>query len=203
MADSLLPQNATALETALAESIARISDVPTPCRDAWNADTCPSALLPWMAWAFSVDFWDTTWTDAQKRAAIKSAVEVQRYKGTIGAVKQALGALGYAVTIREWFQQTPPGAPYTFDVTVDSTQAGIGQDGYAKIISYIDVTKNLRSHLSRFFPTVTTRGGPTFAGALTVGNEITIQYDGTQLHDRLLDGTWQLDGTITLSGKKV
>jgi phage tail P2-like protein len=195
---SLLPQNATALETALAESVARISDVPTPNRDVWNPDKCPSDLLPWLAWAFSVDFWDAGWTDDQKRGAIKSAVAVQRYKGTIGAVKQALTSLGYGVAIQEWFNQLPEGAPYTFDVLLDSNQVGIDQAALAKILSYIDVTKNLRSHRGAVRPAVTTRGGPVVAGALCIGNEITVEFSAQQ--ESFLDGTWTLDGNRRLDG---
>lgn len=171
---SLLPNNATTFEDSLSESIARISDVPTPARTVWNADDCPADLLPWLAWAFSVDFWDASWSDDQKRASIKTAVSVQRYKGTIGAVKQALAALGYAVTITEWFEQDPPGDPYTFDVNVDMSQTGADLAGLQKIISYINVTKNLRSHMNTLLPSVSTRGGPVSAGALCMGIDLTI-----------------------------
>lgn len=191
---SLLPPNATTLETSLEGTIERISDVPTPARDVWNADNCPSDLLPWLAWAFSVDFWDTSWTDDQKRASIKAAVGVQRIKGTIGSVTQALAALGFGVTIQEWFNMMPAGAPYTFDALLDTTQVGIDQAAIAKIISYIDLTKNLRSHLLAIIPSVTTRAGPTFGGALCMGNEITIPYsvDGNIGH---LDVDFYLDKT--------
>lgn len=171
---SLLPNNATTFEDSLDGAVSRISDVPTPAREVWNADTCAADLLPWLAWAFSVDFWDATWSDAQKRASIKSAVTVQRYKGTIGSVKEALSALGYAATITEWFQQAPPGDPYTFDVNVDMSQVGTDLAGLQKIISYINVTKNLRSHMNTLLPSVTTRGGPVSAGALCMGIDITI-----------------------------
>lgn len=189
---SLLPPNATTLETAMEGSVARITDVPTPCRDVWNADNCPSDLLPWLAWAFSVDFWDSTWTDDQKRASIKAAVAVQRIKGTIGSVTQALGALGYGVTIQEWFRMLPAGAPYTFDVLMDTTQVGIDEAAITKIISYIDVTKNLRSHLLAIIPSVTTQAGPTFAGALCMGSEITIAYSAAP-HIGHLDVDFILD----------
>ncbi|MDT9105875.1 phage tail protein I, partial [Escherichia coli] len=118
----LLPNNATPLEAALAEAIARISDVPTPARDVWNPDTCQANLLPWLAWAFSVDEWDADWSEAQKRAAIKAAVPVQRYKGTIGAVREALAALGFGVQVQEWFNQLPAGAPYTYRLLLTADQ---------------------------------------------------------------------------------
>lgn len=59
---SLLPPNATELERALELLIdARIGDISTPLRDLWSAENCPEALLPWLAWALSVDQWSADW----------------------------------------------------------------------------------------------------------------------------------------------
>lgn len=96
---SLLPPNATAAERNLEAATERISDVPVPLRDTWNPDTCPASLLPWLAWQFSVDQWDANWTDDVKRAVIKSAVNVHRHKGTIGAVRAVFTALGFGEVI--------------------------------------------------------------------------------------------------------
>ncbi|AXF38224.1 putative tail protein II [Ralstonia phage phiRSP] len=180
----LLPPNATPQERAIAEAVARISDVPADgARAMWNPDTCPASLLPWMAWAFGVDFWEPSWSEEQKRGAIKSAVAVQRYKGTIGAVKEAMGALGFAVTIQEWFQMIPEGNPYTFDVIVETSQVGIDDGDLAKIISFIERTKNLRSHLRAGRQVISPKAGPIIAGALCMGQEVTVRYDGPYYSD--------------------
>src|SRR5690348_8371423 len=118
MSDHLLPPNATAQERALSETIARVSDVPVPVREMYRADVISEDLLPWLAWAFSVDEWDTNWTADQKRAAVQSSVYVHQHKGTIGALRQALDALGYTIETQEWFQLTPQGDPYTFGLLV-------------------------------------------------------------------------------------
>ena len=94
MAD-LLPHNATPQERALSEATARIGDVPVRLRDVWNPETCPLDLLPWLAWALSVDDWDAAWSEDQKRGTIAAAIKVQQLKGTVGAVKGALSAAGY------------------------------------------------------------------------------------------------------------
>lgn len=200
---SLLPPNATPLERRVEQASAAITDVPIPIRDIWNPMTCPAILLPWLAWGFGVDKWESTWSEIQKRKAISDSLFVQKHKGTIGAVRTAIGALGYDVTVQEWFNQIPAGDPYTFDVVIDGSQMGIDAEALAMIRHLIDMYKNLRSHLRRIRPTVTTRGGPVLAGTLVMGSETTIQYDDTQLRDRTLDGLWKLDGTITLNGKKV
>ncbi len=70
--------------------------------DATNPDTCPVEMLPFLAWAHSVDAWPAGATEVDKRAIIKSAVATHRIKGTPQAIKNALAAAGYGeATIRE------------------------------------------------------------------------------------------------------
>jgi phage tail P2-like protein len=91
-APSLLPPNATPLEKRIAGSgfAAPAQIVPT----LWDADTCPAALLPWLAWAESVDDWNAEWSEERQRAVIKASRAVHRLKGTPAAIKQALVARG-------------------------------------------------------------------------------------------------------------
>lgn len=143
----LLPYNATDAERALANTIARISDVPVLVREVWNPETTPASVIPWLAWAFSVDDWDSNWTDAQKRNVIKQSVYSQRIKGTIGAVTRQLAALGYTIQILEWWQKDPEGQPYTFDVYITASQYQLTARDYNKVLDVIDTNKNLRSHM--------------------------------------------------------
>lgn len=119
MSESLLPPNATPLERAM-ESILneRIGAVPVPLRDLWNSESCPSALLPYLAWACSVDVWDNDWEDATKRRVIASSFIVHRQKGTVGAVKTALDALGFEATITEWWEEAAQPHTFRIDCTV-------------------------------------------------------------------------------------
>ena len=170
----LLPYNATSQERALAESVARISDVPVPIRDTWNADTCPPQLLAWLAWAWSVDQWDDNWTDAQKRAFIKSSVEVHRYKGTIGAVRDALEALQFDAQVQEWFNQAPAGNPFTFRLLLTADQVGVSLGDLAVLLAVVERTKNLRSHLSEVRMSVRSITSPTLAAAAGIGTDIVV-----------------------------
>lgn len=92
---SLLPPNATTQERAIANTIARISDVPMQITSIYDPATCPAALLPWLAWAWSVDEWDSGWTEATKRAVLAASFSTHRIKGTVASVKAALAAAGY------------------------------------------------------------------------------------------------------------
>lgn len=99
---SLLPANATAQERAIEASTARVGFVPVPIRDLWNPDTCPAELLPWLAWAWSVDEWDANWPEATKRDTVRDAFLVQSRKGTRWSMERVLANAGYAgATIQE------------------------------------------------------------------------------------------------------
>lgn len=174
MSDVLLPPNATAGERALEQATARVGDVPVLARTMHNPDTIPAALLPWLAWAFSVDEWSPDWTEAQKRAAIKAAYDVQRHKGTIGAVRSALDALGLGMQIVEWFDDVPVADPYTFRVSVTADQTDLTLAALTKAIAVVESTKNLRSHLSEVTVDLHSQAGPRFAAAFGAGHEITI-----------------------------
>jgi phage tail P2-like protein len=109
---SLLPNNSTLLERA-AEA-ATDDFTPVPLRDIHNPDTCPVALLPFLAWECSVDRWDETWLESVKRAAIRSSFYIHAHKGTIGALRRVVEPLGYLIEVLEWWQTVPEGVPGTF-----------------------------------------------------------------------------------------
>ena len=168
----LLPPNATPTERALSEAMDRVGDVPVIVKQVWNPDTAPVNILPWLAWAFSVDSWDSDWTEQQKRNAIKSAVASQRIKGTIGAVKKQLSALGVEVEIHEWFNQIPQGDPYTFKLIVRVDQLPATLESMRKIIEIVNTNKNLRSHIGEITIISKTNAESFRALVTNIGNEI-------------------------------
>jgi phage tail P2-like protein len=145
VADHLLPPNATADEKAIASALSRLSDVPVPIRELWNPDTCPAELLPWLAWALSVDVWNTAWPEAKKRQVIKAAIVVHRHKGTPYAVEEAFRAVNIRATVKEWFEYG--GDPHKFKLAVDVVDEGLSATTYAIIEEIAAKTKNVRSHL--------------------------------------------------------
>ncbi|KAB1069261.1 phage tail protein I [Methylobacterium planeticum] len=122
----LLPSGSTTLEQVLAdEKWIRASALdPDIIRTIVNPATCPSPLLPWLAWSFSVDVWDEAWSEATKRRVIAASPEVHRRKGTRLAVRLALDALGAQTTIREWWESTPPARRGTLRVRVHADGSG-------------------------------------------------------------------------------
>lgn len=91
---SLLPANSTVMERALEGVTARISDLAAPIDLMLRPNDCPSAFLPWLAWALSVDEWDAAWPEEQKRAAIAASIGLHRHKGTVWAMRRALQVAG-------------------------------------------------------------------------------------------------------------
>lgn len=106
IAEVILPGEATSLEKALlAVELASLANVdPAIIASIWNPATCPPALLPWLAWALSVDVWDNSWTEQRKRKVIAASPVVHRLKGTRGAVSRSLAAFDLESDIVEWWQ---------------------------------------------------------------------------------------------------
>jgi hypothetical protein len=86
----LLPPNSTPLERALSGPTGRLTAIGTPVDAVWRWDQCPDDLLPWLAWAMSVDFWDEDWTPERKRNLIRESFELHRKKGTLYGIKRYL-----------------------------------------------------------------------------------------------------------------
>lgn len=170
---NLLPPNATSLESAVAAAMAK--EIPVQIREIWNPDECPASLLPWLAWAFNVDTWDASWTETQKRGVIKNSIPVHKKKGTIGALRSALNGLGYDLDIKEWFEKTPAGDPYTFSIGIRIDQVGISTNAeFNQVVSVANSVKNLRSHLIGVDINAITNGGTYYAARCLMGEVVNI-----------------------------
>lgn len=168
---SLLPSNASPLERAL-EAAGDPSGIPIPLRSIWDADTCPLALLPWLAWAMSIDSWSPEWSEAVQRQRVKSAMTLQRRKGTVQSIHDIVGVFGGQVAIREWWQSDPKGTPHTFDITLNVNAADgapAGGDVISDVIDQVTRTKPLRSHFE-FVQGLSASGSVGLIAAARVAN---------------------------------
>jgi phage tail P2-like protein len=180
MADAaLLPSNSTPLERQAAQALAQIQRVPIPLRTLYNPDLCPLPLLPYLAWAFSVDRWDSKWTEAAKRAAIRSAYYIHSRKGTIGSLRRVVEPLGYLIEIIEWWQTIPVGPRATFRLKVGVLDTGITEEMYQELTWLIDDAKPLTRHLTGLAISLETTGSVHIGACITDGDEIDI-YPPTQ-----------------------
>ena len=175
MTTCLLPGNATELERNAAQALAQIQRVPIPLRDLWNPDTCPVELLPYLAWAFSVDRWSPAWPESAKRAAIRAAYFIHSRKGTIGALRRVVEPLGYLIEVRQWWQEVPLGVPGTFRLLIGVLDTGIDEAMYQELTFLIDDAKPLSRHLIGLAIGLEVRGR-TYVGAAAVDGETLTVY---------------------------
>lgn len=170
----LLPGNSTPLERQAAQALAQIQRVPIPLRQLCNPDTCPVDLLPYLAWAFSVDRWDSKWAEAAKRSAIRSSHFIHSRKGTIGALRRVVEPLGYLIEVQEWWQTTPNGVPGTFALKVGVLETGITEEMYQELTWLIDDARPLTRHLTGLAISLETTGVLNIFVSVYEGDELDV-----------------------------
>jgi phage tail P2-like protein len=190
----LLPANASALERQAAEALAQIQRVPVPIRELHNPDLCPVALLPYLAWAYSVDRWDSAWPEATKRGVIRAAYFVHAHKGTIGALRRVVEPLGYLIEVLEWWQTVPEGVPGTFALLVGVLDTGISEEMYLELERLIDDAKPVSRHLTGLAISLETSGYLRHGVSIYEGDELTVY--PPELHDI------EVTGHIGASGRE-
>jgi phage tail P2-like protein len=139
MTNSLLPPNATRLERALEAGAGRLTPIVTPAESIDDPATCPAELLPWLAWGLSVDAWDAEWSEADKRSAVATSIEMHRRKGTRLSVETVVARFDQLARLVEWHQASPRRPAHTFDVVLPMvTPAGIAPGGRRAQAAFTD-----------------------------------------------------------------
>ncbi|WP_419779821.1 phage tail protein I [Maridesulfovibrio sp.] len=223
MAD-LLPISATPQERALSEVTGnRIESIPVPIRDLWNPWKCPLELLPWLAWALSVDWWDDAWSEDVKRKMVAGSIAIHRHKGTPWAVKEYLKILGYRdAQIIEGveplrhdsqhqrgglYEYVNPGHWALFRVVCDlGNDMGLDASTNGQVVNAINLAKNLRSHLYAVGYRITLSDSNETSRAeslkLRLGLKLSAKRpavrDGS--FSRSSAGAWVRDGNISYGG---
>ena len=169
---SLLPLNSTPLERAV--EAASVDDLQIALRTLYNPDTCPAHLLYQLAWAWSVDRWDETWSEAVKRSVIRSAFYIHAHKGTIGALRRVVEPFGYLIEVVEWFQTLPEGVPGTFALKVGVSDEGISEETYRELSALIDDARPVSRHMTGLAISLETAGAVHIGAALYDGDELDI-----------------------------
>lgn len=146
MSDRLLPVGSSQLEVAAAETCARLQQLPVPLRTLWNPQTCPLPLLPYLAWAWSVDRWDQEWPEETRRAVVAASQFIHRRKGTISAIRRVVEPLGYVINVHEWWQTSEP--PGTFRLDIGVLESGIDEAMFNEMERLIGDAKPVSRHLT-------------------------------------------------------
>lgn len=199
--NSLLPPGSSVLERRLAQACSDISDLNVPLRDLWNPWKCPVKFLPYLAWAFSVDRWEETWPETDKRQAVSDAFWIHQRKGTVAAVRRVIETLGYSMTLQEWWEVADPAG--TFRLEIDLNDIGITEPMIKELERIIGDAKPVSRHISQLTLSVSTYGTEYVGAAITDGEVITVYPPGYQPNDGVYyDGQQHFTGNIYFSGKQ-
>jgi phage tail P2-like protein len=100
LGSKLLYHEATGLERAMADAdgerlIGMDAELIT---NTWDPFSCPAPLLPYLAWAMGVTFWNDQWSEMTKRNWIGAQWQFKGYRGTAAAISMGVGYAGRDVS---------------------------------------------------------------------------------------------------------
>lgn len=200
---TILPDSVAIFPGILAFDIAVkewIDDLQLEVLLVYLIDQVDARALPLLGEQFDVmgwKGWNLCNTDLERRALIKRAVELHRYKGTKWAVAEALKSIGFTdVVITEHVN----GHWARFSLFIDNQQ--VTASGFEQIIAMVNEYKNVRSvldavnmQLSQDDEIVFADNDEAFAND-EVNAEDVVYFSGAAFYD----GTHDYDGTIDHSG---
>ncbi|HBW3596237.1 TPA: phage tail protein I [Klebsiella pneumoniae] len=188
------------LEQRAAAACASISDLSVPLRDLWNPWKCPVKFLPYLAWAFSVDRWEETWSETEKRQAVSDAFWIHQRKGTVAAVRRVIETLGYSMTIQEWWKVADPAG--TFRLEIDLNDIGITESMIKELERIIGDAKPVSRHISQLTLSLSVTALASI-GTAFIDSEVITVYPPEYVPDGGIyyDGQQHYSGNVYFSGK--
>ncbi|MCP6104370.1 phage tail protein I [Klebsiella pneumoniae] len=192
MSNSLMATGSSVLEQRAAAACASISDLNVPLRDLWNPWKCPVKFLPYLAWAFSVDSWDESWSEQEKRTVVSESFWLHQRKGTIAAIRYVVEKMGYSFSIAEWWEVADPAG--TFRLEVDVNDIGITSRMLDELTRLINDAKPVSRHMAQLNISAKVRGD-IHVGSMLCSSDIisiypadfeageNITYNGVIFHD--------------------
>lgn len=200
MNNSLLPPSSTAWMRSAEEATARLSAITVALRTLWTPVASPVDLLPYLAWALSVDRWDKGWPAEKKIAAIQQSYWLHRRKGTRAAVRRVIEDMGFSATFAEWFDVGDE--PGTFRAEVDVNDVGITPKTLDELNRLIGDAKPVSRHLSQLTIATSARGYVWVGATLVDGEVITVYPPGYQPDSGIYyDGQIYYDSNYQFTGK--
>jgi phage tail P2-like protein len=191
MTAHLLPPAASAVEQELSGLSSRIDEInPAVIETIWDAWRCPSSMLPWLAWAVSVDFWEEGWDEVRKRQSIADSPEYHRRKGTRRAVEMLLALVQRPYELIEWWETSPAGRRGTARVHIDAKVEDVA--AIRRVVSPLLATSKPKAR-----PIVMTVGERR-QGTLCVAGGILVETETTIWPERLTSD--EASGTAAIAG---
>ncbi|HDT6530816.1 phage tail protein I [Raoultella ornithinolytica] len=192
MNSTLLPPSSTAWLRSTEAATARLSGITVAIRTLWTPTVCPVDLLPYLAWALSVDRWDKDWPAERKIAVIQRSYWLHRRKGTRAAVRRVIEDMGFSAMFAEWFDVGDQ--PGTFRLEVDVNEIGLTPKTLDELNRLIGDAKPVSRHPSQFNIAAKVKGDIWTGSTLCSGEiisiypadfeaEESIMYNGMIFHD--------------------
>ena len=175
--DTLLPPVIATDENmqVLATVAARLQQQNVNLVAVYDIDNAAPEVLPYLAeqWnMLGVKGWQFCRNDGERRAWLKNAYDLNRYKGTPWAIEEVLRVFNAGGTVKEWFEYE--GQPYHFKVDVELYDRGLSETEYDATQALISVYKNVRSVLDGITLSLTGRMPLTMAAICHSGELTTI-----------------------------
>ena len=131
--------------------------------------TCHESVLPFLAWEMDVDISGVDIDNA--RSLIDGIMNSVMNAGTIGALKNSIGAIGVA-KVDEWFEYS--GLPFNFKLKVDVIEHGLSESILAKIESIALKKKNARSQMEAIEIYLLSNGDQSMGATIQSGETMTV-----------------------------
>lgn len=135
----------------LSEVYAELQGRVLDCLDAGvtfsEVDKCSEETLDQMAVYLKVEWYDSAADLETKRRIIKTAIEIQRYAGTVKAVREQVNATYPDSEVEEWFDYG--GTPGFWRLNVNITDAPAQYHTIDEMEDLLGYTKRLTAHLER------------------------------------------------------
>lgn len=172
---SLLPANSSLLEVGLDLAFAKLLDrIDPPFPELFNAVETPPEFLPYLAADRGAPEWSSADSEQKKRSTVAAAWPTHRLAGTRKALLLALEALDIVPAVTAWYEQDPPGAPYSFSLAGELTEEHDARRD-ARLEARLQSAKAERDTLTmRLYRNI--RGAPKVAMALASSDAADLIY---------------------------
>jgi len=147
-----------------------------------DVDNCSEGMLDQMAIYLKIEWYDSAADIETKRKLVRTAIEIQRYAGTVKAVREQVETIYKKARIEEWFSYG--GTPGFWKLYVDITDDQETYHTAAEMEKLLGYTKRCTAHLEHIIYTIEPHErSPAYIAA---GNQM------DNLHKNLSSRNWLL-----------
>lgn len=138
-----------------------------------GVDTCDEGVLDQMAIYLKIEWYDSAADIETKRKLVRTAIEIQRYAGTVKAVREQVETIYKKARIEEWFSYG--GTPGFWKLYVDITDDQETYHTAAEMEKLLGYTKRCTAHLEHIIYTIEPHErSPAYIAAAPCGMSVSI-----------------------------